>query len=406
VEGCLMVEPLAREGARKSSLEPGGGLPDGWTSAQRGSQEIISRTRWRAAWWLNLWPEREPGNHLKNQVEGWQFLLHRTKCRVVTLKVQKLVGGMQKGSKKQTVFLFFIFLLTLRKPERIQHFFQIFEKNFKDFFKLVIADDFRRTIFLPIEIILNLLHQEEQKQPSFLSHIKVHSACSPIRYSYWNLVLSHSVLYWRRILKSHLNFAQERWRCWRGGGGGEWLERLTAHANIATGLSSIPAQWNLNEADVVFNFVHKIWSNRLILKKGKWHPYWFWNLPPVTVDNTKKAMDRPQSMLNDNGHFLAYIPSWWRNQPRLVGGGASPPLSPYLPSRPPERGRYTPPISTLPPYVLCGIDNQPWLLNWTPIAGQRRLLKRNIWSISRGVLERAEGLFVCMYVWKHGWDGI
>jgi len=29
VEGCLMVEPLAREGARKSSLELGGGLPNG-----------------------------------------------------------------------------------------------------------------------------------------------------------------------------------------------------------------------------------------------------------------------------------------------------------------------------------------------------------------------------------------
>jgi hypothetical protein len=37
----------------------------------------------------------------------YSFYLHRTKCRVVTLKVQKLVGGMQKGSKKQTVFLYF-----------------------------------------------------------------------------------------------------------------------------------------------------------------------------------------------------------------------------------------------------------------------------------------------------------
>jgi hypothetical protein len=64
---------------------------------------------------------------------------------------------------------------------------------------------------------------------------------------------------------------------WRGGGGeeGEWLERLTAHANIATGLSSISAfqtQWNLNVYDVVFNELHKFRSNRPVTKKVKWNP--------------------------------------------------------------------------------------------------------------------------------------
>ncbi len=35
-----------------------------------------------------------------------------------------------------------------------------------------------------------------------------------------------------------------------------------------------------------------------------------------------------------NGRFLAYIPSWWKNEPRLVReGGAGYPLSLYLPSR-------------------------------------------------------------------------
>jgi len=142
----------------------------------------------------------------------------------------------------------------------------------------------------------------------------------------------------------------------------------------------------------------KIWSNRLILKKEKRHPYWFWNLPPTTVDNTKKAKDRPQSMLNDNGHFLAYIPSWWRNQPRLVGGGCKPTPFTILPSRPPERGRYTPLISNLPLYVLCGIDNQPSIstLEFDTDSRAKASPWGYIWSISRGVLERAEGLFVCM----------
>ncbi len=64
-----------------------------------------------------------------------------------------------------------------------------------------------------------------------------------------------------------------------------------------------------------------------------------------------------------NDHFLAYIPSWWKNQPSLVrgGGGARPPpfYSIYLHVqcyivRSSWEGRYTPPVSTLPLYVLCG----------------------------------------------------
>jgi hypothetical protein len=62
-----------------------------------------------------------------------------------------------------------------------------------------------------------------------------------------------------------------------------------------------------------------------------------------------------------NGHLLAYTPSRWKNQPRLMRVGVhSHPLWLYLPSRGvrsrclDERAcRYTTPISTLPLYVLC-----------------------------------------------------
>ncbi len=67
------------------------------------------------------------------------------------------------------------------------------------------------------------------------------------------------------------------------------------------------------------------------------------------------------------GHFLAYIPSWWKNQPSLVRvGGAlhAPPHSIYhhvqrCGVRSSWKGRHTPPISTLPLYVLCGYASSP-----------------------------------------------
>jgi hypothetical protein len=65
-----------------------------------------------------------------------------------------------------------------------------------------------------------------------------------------------------------------------------------------------------------------------------------------------------------NGHFLAYIPSWWWNQPSLVRmEGARPPLftkstityKVVVVYAPAERGRYTPLISPLPLYVLYSV---------------------------------------------------
>ncbi len=50
--------------------------------------------------------------------------------------------------------------------------------------------------------------------------------------------------------------------------------------------------------------------------------------PLLTVETTEYSQ-------SGNGHFLAYIPSWWKNQPSLVGGGGgvhSHLLSLYLPS--------------------------------------------------------------------------
>jgi hypothetical protein len=66
---------------------------------------------------------------------------------------------------------------------------------------------------------------------------------------------------------------------------------------------------------------------------------------------------------NNNWHFLAFIPSWWKNLPillRVVGARPSPfnistityKAVVYAPS---SEGRYTPPFSTLPLYVLCGV---------------------------------------------------
>ncbi len=72
-----------------------------------------------------------------------------------------------------------------------------------------------------------------------------------------------------------------------------------------------------------------------------------------------------------NGRFLAYIPSWWKNLPRLVRvGGARP--SPFTIQYFPSvqsctlelRGQiHPPPISTLPLYVLCGAEK--YTEQWT-----------------------------------------
>ncbi len=64
--------------------------------------------------------EGEPGNHLRNQMEGCQmvkplareramnnFYLHRTKCRVVTLKVQKISWRHAKRKQKTDIFFYF-----------------------------------------------------------------------------------------------------------------------------------------------------------------------------------------------------------------------------------------------------------------------------------------------------------
>ncbi len=67
-----------------------------------------------------------------------------------------------------------------------------------------------------------------------------------------------------------------------------------------------------------------------------------------------------------NGHFLAYIPLWWKNLPRLMRVGRCMPTPFYYiyhhiqcwGVRSSWEGRYTPAISTLPLYVLCGFALQ------------------------------------------------
>ncbi len=66
---------------------------------------------------------------------------------------------------------------------------------------------------------------------------------------------------------------------------------------------------------------------------------------------------------NGNGHFLAYIPSWWKIQRSLVKVGSARP-SPYIYHHLQScvvhsswECIFTLPISTLPLYVLCGADS-------------------------------------------------
>ncbi len=89
---------------------------------------------------------------------------------------------------------------------------------------------------------------------------------------------------------------------------------------------------------------------------------------------------------NGNGRFLAYIPSRWKNYPRLVrvgGGGARRPPFHYIYHHVQScsvcsswEGRYTPPISYLPPYVLCGFIFR-YLVERTLPSVQKLLVKNN-----------------------------
>ncbi len=94
--------------------------------------------------------------------------------------------------------------------------------------------------------------------------------------------------------------------------------------------------------------------------------YSFW------IPATKISRDRLVWFSSQSRHRMVmttfwstYIPSWWKNQPSLVrmgGGGAYPPPFPLstitfkVVVRSSLEGRYIPPISTLPLYVLCSFN--------------------------------------------------
>jgi len=80
--------------------------------------------------------------------------------------------------------------------------------------------------------------------------------------------------------------------------------------------------------------------------------------------HTPCGWDYTECTQSGNGHFMAYIPSWWKNQPSLVGvGGFTPTPFHYIyhhvqgcSVRSSWEGRYTPPTSALPLYELCDWD--------------------------------------------------
>jgi hypothetical protein len=86
----------------------------------------------------------------------------------------------------------------------------------------------------------------------------------------------------------------------------------------------------------------------------------------VRLELLKSIVTTTEYTQSGNGHFLAYIPSCWKNQPSLVRvGGASPPpftiytikykVAMYAPA---ERADILPLISTPPLYVLCGYNKE------------------------------------------------
>ncbi len=84
--------------------------------------------------------------------------------------------------------------------------------------------------------------------------------------------------------------------------------------------------------------------------------------------------------------FLAYVPSWWKNQPWLMRVGVhAHPLSVYYHHvqschvRSSGEGKYTQPISSLPPYVLCGFTTELLL-----VQGGEEKLDRAGWEEPRG----------------------
>ncbi len=96
-----------------------------------------------------------------------------------------------------------------------------------------------------------------------------------------------------------------------------------------------------------------------------------------------------------NGHVLACIPSWEWNQPRLMRVGSLCTPSPFhyiyhhiqsCSVRSSWEGRYTPPISPLPLYVLCGYNLQAARLgliiynSYLIISSSSRHIKSQLWK--------------------------
>jgi hypothetical protein len=95
-----------------------------------------------------------------------------------------------------------------------------------------------------------------------------------------------------------------------------------------------------------------------------------------------------------NSRFLAYISSWWKNQPWLLGEGGAPPPPFTLVTitykvavcTPAERADTLPLFSSLPLYVLCGKYFQ---LALEPMTG----LQLKWWKL----LQLGNNMFGCLY---------
>jgi hypothetical protein len=79
----------------------------------------------------------------------------------------------------------------------------------------------------------------------------------------------------------------------------------------------------------------------------------------------KRMVTTKEYTQSGNDHFLACIPSWWKNQPRLgckpMGWTPFHYIHHHVQSwdiRCSWVGRYTSPISTLPLYELCGYNKE------------------------------------------------